>query len=297
MMKPVVLVAVENEAIARKLLKCANVNNTEVIWVLPDDPRATEASVAACWYPSPNLLLDFPNLRCLHSLGAGTDNLGSLLDGDVSICRIVDEEQKRGMLEYVLWGILTYQRDMDVYQRQQKQHLWMGRKQRQAKDTKIAILGMGEIGSYVASRLSDMGYDVRGWSRTEKSISGVTHYAGSNSLPDLLGDADVLVNLLPLNDQTQGLLNKDFLSQLPESAALIHCGRGGHLIENDLVTLLEEGRLRGALLDVFETEPLPENSVLWDVDNVIITPHAASTASFRTMASQISDKAISFLAY
>ncbi len=287
-MKPVVLIATNNPNYNQILLEHAAQVAHGVDWVLADDPRAAKAQVAACWFPSPNLATDFPALHCLHSLGAGADNLGALLESGLRIERIIDAEQKQGMFEYVLWGVLYYQRDMDRYQSFQRQNLWQGLPQRSAKQMIVGVLGLGEIGAYVATHLAQMGYVVRGWSRSPKSLVGVDSFYGADGLDRVLDGLDVVVNLLPLNSETEGLLNGETLAKLPENAALIHCGRGAHVVEADLIAALESQRLRGALLDVFASEPLPAQSKLWQMEQVVITPHIASSASFEAMVKQIS---------
>ncbi|MDW6094809.1 glyoxylate/hydroxypyruvate reductase A [Vibrio rhizosphaerae] len=287
-MKPVVLVATNNSRFSKVLLACAAKSQSDVDWVLNDDPRAATAQVAACWYPSPALPHDFPALKCLHSLGAGADNLGALLSSGLTVERMVDAEQKHGMFEYVLWGVLYYQRDMDRYQSFQRQSLWQELPQRAAREITVGVLGLGEIGAYVATHLAQMGYAVRGWSRSEKSLAGVTCFAGADALTPVLDGLDILVNLLPLNAETEGLLNAQVFAKLPDHAALIHCGRGAHLVEADFIAALENQHLRGALLDVFATEPLPEDSRLWQMTQVVVTPHIASSVSFETMVRQIS---------
>ena len=293
-MKPVVLAIINDIDLTEALLTCAEKEVPEVEWVLPTHPLANQAKVAACWYPPSSLLSDFPNLECLHSVGAGDDNIGSLLKSDLNISRIVDHEQKVGMFEYVLWSVLYYQRDMDKYHQDKMLARWQPLPQRAAKHIKIGVLGLGEIGRYVALKLAAMGYQVYGWSRTLKEINGVISHYGKEALPELLNDLDILINLLPLNSETVGILNKELLSLLPTKAALIHCGRGGHLIEEDLEEVLTNNVLRGAILDVFSTEPLSKKSNLFSMDNVFITPHIASTASNESVVKQISNAALSY---
>lgn len=290
-MKQIVLAAMNDLEFTEDILKCAEQETPEVKWVLPTHPLAQQAKVAACWYPPDSLLVDFPNLECLHSVGAGEDNLGSLLGSGLKICRIIDDEQKVGMFEYVLWGVLYYQRDMDKYHEDQKLNRWNPLPQRSAKNIHVGVLGLGEIGSYVASKLAAMGYQVHGWSRSLKNIDGVKSYHGEDALPELLGELDILVNLLPLNTATTGILNKGFLSLLPTTAALINCGRGDHLIEEDLEELLSKDLLRGVILDVFSIEPIPEQSNLRIMDKVLITPHIASSASYESIVKQVSSTA------
>ncbi|RBW46907.1 glyoxylate/hydroxypyruvate reductase A [Psychromonas sp. B3M02] len=287
-MKPIVLSMIDNEALTEELLLCAKEHHPEVEWVLPDNPLARQAKIAACWYPPSTILKDYPELTCLYSVGAGVDNLGDLLDSGVEISRIVDDGQKLGMFEYVLWGVLYYQRDMDKYHQDNQLKQWNPLPQRSMQNIKVGILGLGELGGYVGEKLAAMGYQVSGWSRTKKHIEGVISYSGQDALPELLEDLDILVNLLPLNPETKGMLNLALLSKLPSKAALIHCGRGDHLVEGDLEELLNSNRLRGAILDVFSTEPLPKESNLMAMDKVFVTPHIASSASNESIVSQVS---------
>lgn len=294
MPSPVVLIATNDPDYSEKLRQCALNIVPDVDWVLPGDKAALGASVAACWYPQSDLVTQYPALRCLHSVGAGSDNLGSLLNSDLEVRRIVDQEQKVGMFEYILWGILYYQRDMDRYLTAQNSRRWQAFHQRRACDTRVGILGLGEIGGYVACRLAEMGYQVSGWSRTAKRLSGVQSYSGVNGVNTMLDELDILVNLLPLNEQTEGILNRDLLSRLPNRAALIHSGRGAQLVEQDLIDLLHNEQLRGSILDVFAIEPLSESSKLWSMDKVLVTPHIASSASIPQIVRQISATASEF---
>ncbi|WP_456294650.1 NAD(P)-dependent oxidoreductase [Vibrio sp. AK197] len=185
-MKPVVLISTHPPDYTRTLLEHAAASQSEVMWVAMDDPRAARAEVAACWYPHQSLLQDFPDLKCLHSLGAGVDNLGPLLDSGLEIERIIDPQQKRGMFEYVLWGVLYYQRDLDHYQQLQSQRVWQRAKQRAAKELTVGVLGLGEIGAYVATELAKFGYSVMGWSRSKKSLDGVLCFTGLDGLDHVL---------------------------------------------------------------------------------------------------------------
>ena len=291
-MKPIVLSMIDDEALTEELLLCAKEHHPEVEWVLPDNPLARQAKVAACWHPPSATLSDFPQLECLYSVGAGIDNLGPLLNAPVQINRIIDDGQKEGMFEYVLWGILYYQRDMDKYHQDNQLKQWNPLPQRSMQNIKVGILGLGELGGYVGEKLAVMGYQVSGWSRTKKHIEGINSYSGQDALPELLGELDILVNLLPLNPETKGILNLELLANLPSKAALIHCGRGDHLVEDALEELFNNNRLRGAIVDVFSTEPLPKESNLMAMDKVFVTPHIASSASNESIVAQVSQTAI-----
>lgn len=150
-------------------------------------------------------------------------------------------------------------------------------------------MGLGELGGLVAQQLAAMGYAVGGWSRTPRSLDGVQTFSGDQGLQPFLARTDVLVCLLPLTDATRGILGADCFAALPAGAALIHCGRGEHLVVDDLLAALDSGQLRGAVLDVFETEPLPAEHALWRAPGVVVTPHMASMAGFDVVVRQIAD--------
>ncbi|ETX12532.1 hydroxypyruvate reductase [Marinomonas ushuaiensis DSM 15871] len=255
---------------------------------LPGEVGSKDAELAACWHPSDSLLVDYPNIKVLHALSAGVDHLGKkLLMSGLPICRIVDPVQKQGMLEYILWGILNYQRDFEQYRKFQDNKQWQVLLQRPASDTQISLLGLGEIGAYVAEKLAQFGYTVHGWSRSPKELIGVNCYHGEEGLNTVLSKAGVLVNLLPLNPHTQGILSQVTFNKMPENAYLINCGRGGHLVSEDLTLAIQSGHLTGALLDVFDEEPLPSDHYLWTTKGVIVTPHIASSSSLSDIVNQV----------
>lgn len=257
----------------------------------PDDAGARQAEVAVCWFPPEGSLGHLPNLRLVHSIGSGIDHLAQDSSRDVSlpVCRVVDPDHTQGMSEYVHWGVLHFHRGFDrVIAGNTSQH-WQRPMQRKAGDFRVGVMGLGAIGAPVAQRLAAAGYDVRGWARTPRQLDGVTTFEGAGSLHDFLTGLDVLVNLLPLTASTHGLLNHAVFRHMAEGSALINCGRGQHLNPDDLRQALASGQLRGALLDVFEQEPLPADSPLWHTPGVWVTPHMASAASDLCIARQVAD--------
>jgi glyoxylate/hydroxypyruvate reductase A len=208
---------------------------------------------------------------------------------------VVDDHQKQGMLEYVLWGALTVQRNFDKISANQSESKWQGFRQRPASDVRVSVLGLGELGQFVARGLAQFGYTVSGWSRSPKNLDGIRCYHGPEGLTELLKETELLVNLLPLSPATKGILNKDLFNKMPEGGYIINVGRGGHLISGDLIDAIDSGHLRGALLDVFDQEPLPATDPLWTTKGVIITPHLASDASLPTIIEQVADNVLSFV--
>jgi glyoxylate/hydroxypyruvate reductase A len=251
---------------------------------------ALDAEVAVCWKPPPGVLATMPDLRLVHSIAAGVDNI--LSDASLPplpVCRIVDPMLAAAMAEYVLWGTLYFHRDFDRVVANARAGHWHRYDQAEAADKRVGILGLGAIGINAARLLASMGYTVSGWSRSPKLIDGVEVFAGDGALDRFLSGVDILVCLLPLTPTTAGILNAARFACLPNDAALILCSRGEHLVVDDLIASLRSGHLRGAVLDVFDQEPLAPDHPLWTEPGVLVTPHMAGLAKPRVIAGQIAE--------
>jgi glyoxylate/hydroxypyruvate reductase A len=258
--------------------------------VLAEDPQAKNAQVAACWFPLPGSLAKLPNLQVIHSIAAGIDHLEHDPScPDLPVCRVVDPGHRQGMTEYVRWAVIHYHRGFDQVLAQQRQQHWERPLQRPASQFRIGVMGLGSLGSAIALDLAAAGYAVRGWARSSKDLPGVQTFAGADSFNGFLDGVELLINLLPLTDETRGILNQQTFERLANGAALINVGRGAHLNIEDLQQALKQGKLRGAMLDVFEQEPLPAEHPLWKTPGVTITPHMASAASHDCIAEQIAE--------
>ena len=246
--------------------------------VWPDDGDKTEVTFALCWRHPAGVLKQYPNLRCICSMGAGVDHLLGDPDfpADIPVVRLVDPNLAGAMFEYVNTAVMYFQRRFDVYRTRQQQALWQQSTPKSNNETTIGVMGMGQLGSHVAKRLAGQGFKVAGWSRSEHSVEGVQSFAGSGSMNAFLNQTEILVCLLPLTEQTHGILNARLFAQLPKGACIINVARGGHLNELDLLQALDNKSLRGACLDVFATEPLPEDHPFWHRQDVIVTPHCSS---------------------
>lgn len=247
----------------------------------PFDRRAVHYAVS--WKHPAGALAGLPNLSAIFSLGAGVDHIFN--DDrlpDVPIYRVVDPDLTNRMSEYVVMHCLMLLRQTRRYDAQQPLKSWDDdRFQPAARDVRVGIMGMGELGQDAAYKLKMMGFDVAGWSRTPKTIDGITSYAGEAGLQEFLARTDILVVLLPLTPQTRGIINERLLRGLAQDGrlgkpTLINAGRGGLQIETDILKVLDEGVLGHAVLDVFETEPLPQDSRLWLHPRVTVTPHNAA---------------------
>ena len=256
------------------------------------EPAARDADIVVCWKPEAGALAAMPKLKLIHAIAAGVDNiLSDPTLPDLPLCRIVDPGITSAMTEFVLWGALYFHRDFDRMISNARDGLWCRYDQRAARDRRIGILGLGELGTAAAVRLVELGFAVSAWSRSPRRLAGVQTYSGADALDAFLSETEILVSLLPLTPSTVGLLNAERLSRLPRGAALILCSRGEHLVLDDLVGLLRNGHLRGAVLDVFEQEPLPAEHPLWREPGVLVTPHMAAIASWEVIAQQVADNA------
>jgi glyoxylate/hydroxypyruvate reductase A len=254
------------------------------------DPDQVEYLV--CWRPPAGSLAAFTRLRAVFATGAGIDQFLARPDlaPDIPLIRLTDAGMAEQMFEYVLYGTLHFQRNMDQYGAQQAARQWQPFAPVLARQWRIGVLGLGTIGGMVACRLAAMGYCVSGWSRSARQLPGVVCMAGAEALDGLLADCDLLINILPNTPTTDGLLDRVRLGRLPKGAAVINAGRGQQLDLDALQALLADGHLRGALLDVFPHEPLPAEHPLWHNPKVLITPHIAAATLIPESATQIAAK-------
>jgi glyoxylate/hydroxypyruvate reductase len=259
------------------------------VWPEIGDP--TEIDYALVWRPETGFLASLPSLKLILSLGAGVDHLlgDPQLPRHIPIVRLVDPHMTDAMSEYVVLQVLRlHRRDLD-YRAQQEAGVWRELDQPNAVDRRVGILGLGELGQDAAKKLKALGFDVAGWSRSEKNLTGIASYAGAPGLSQLLPRSEILVCLLPLTTETEGILNASTLALLPRGAALINAARGAHLVEADLLAALASGQISAAVLDVFRQEPLPPDHPFWRHPRVILTPHVAAFTNPTTAAPIILD--------
>ncbi|QEI06508.1 glyoxylate/hydroxypyruvate reductase A [Pigmentiphaga aceris] len=258
-----------------------------VVW--PDD-GFQDAEVAVCWNAPAGVYAQMPALKMIHSIAAGVDNVVAEQDTrGLPVCRVVDPGLVKGMIEYVLWSVLYFHRRLDFALANQREGIWNRPPQAAAEQCRVGIMGAGNLGSAIARKLCEMSYQVGVWSRSPRDMEGVQTFAGPDAFKTFLGQSDILICLLPLTDETRCILSKDTFDALPPGAAIVNCGRGEHLVVPDLLAALESGQLRGAVLDVFASEPLAADDPLWRTPGVVVTPHMASMASQAVVATQIAD--------
>jgi glyoxylate/hydroxypyruvate reductase A len=194
------------------------------------------------------------------------------------------------MAEYVVYAVLRYFRRFDEYENQARLGVWNPLVAHDKKAFTVGVLGLGKLGMPVVQALRQLGFPVRGWSRTQKDIPGVDCYAGMDALDDFLGGTRVLVCMLPLTPETTNLLDRAFMSKLPEGAYLINVARGAQLADPDLMALIRAGHIVGATLDVFRNEPLPAPHPFWNEPRITITPHISALTIREEAVRQIAHK-------
>jgi len=248
--------------------------------------RWRDAEVAVVANPQPGRLAGCGRLRLIQSLWAGVDRLlgDTTLPAGVPLARMVDPVMNQAMAETATWAVLSLHRRAFDYAAQQRRTQWRTLPQRRADEVPVLVLGLGEMGRTAASRLASLGYAVSGWSARPREVPGVACHAGRGALAALLGAADIVVNLLPLTPDTRGLFDRARLAQMRPGASLVNLARGAHVVEADLLEALNAGRLGHAVLDVFETEPLPTTHVFWFHPKITVWPHVAALTDLRTAA-------------
>ncbi len=241
------------------------------------------AEVAIVANPDPSELSRLPSLKWVHSLWAGVERLvRELADESVAIVRLVDPQMVDTMAEAVLAWVLYLHRDMPRYRRQQQQRIWLPYHLPEAGERIVGIAGLGALGSRAAEILRDRGFTVCGWSRSERSVDGVETYSGPASLHEMASRCNIIVCLVPLTDETRGLFDVEIFAAMPQGASLINFARGPLVNTGDLLAKLDDGHLDHAVLDVFDVEPLPQDSPLWNHPQITVLPHVSGPTNMRT---------------
>ncbi|MGJ7511929.1 2-hydroxyacid dehydrogenase [Variovorax sp. GT1P44] len=258
------------------------------------EPGAAPADHAVVWAPPQALLDEQPGLRGMFNIGAGVDALLKLkVPPHTQVVRLDDAGMSVQMAEFVCHFLIRHYREFDAYEAESREGRWSYRKPRERKDFTVGVMGLGVLGERVAKAIGQFEFPVNGWSRSAKAIEGVRCFSGESGFDDFLGASRVLVNLLPLTAATRGILNRDTLSKLnggQPGGYLINVARGAHLVEADLIPLLDSGQLAGATLDVFEVEPLPAEHPFWRHPKITVTPHGSARTEREASIAQIASK-------
>ncbi len=272
-------------------LACARAFPDMAFCAWPDTGSRDAIRYALVWRQPPGSLARLPNLKAILVLGAGVDSVLSdpELPADVPVVRLVDAGLPGPMAEYALYAVLHFQRRMADYFEQQRTAVWRRHDELLARRWPVGVMGLGVIGAFVAQRIAAQGYPVAGWSRSGKSVEGVEVFAGATGFDPFLARTRVLLNVLPLTLDTRGILNSRTFTAMPRGGYVVNIGRGGHMVDADLIAALDSGQLAGAMLDVFEQEPLPAMHPFWRHPKVIVTPHVAAPTLASESEAQVID--------
>ena len=280
---------------ARDFLEATNtIAPSRDIRIWPEAGNIEDIRHALAWHAPHGALKTLPNLETIVSVGAGVDHLFANKDlPNVPVIRYVDPDLTDRMVTYIVLHTLLHTRRTMEYQDQQRSTHWQYLPEPAPHQVRVGIMGLGVLGTAAAAHLASLGYQVRGWSRTPKVVENVQCFSGEGEQDEFLRETDVLAVLLPLTAQTRGMINRDLLVRLSKQGrherlpgpVLINAGRGELQRESDIVGALEDGSLYAASLDVFETEPLPAESPLWQHPRVIITPHIAAESTVEAISS------------
>lgn len=285
-----------------RILFCAS-NTKAAPWVdalqaaLPEhhieewQPGAAPADHAVVWSPPQQFFDEQPRLKGVFNLGAGVDALLKLeLPPDALVVRIDDGGMAVQMAQFVCHALIRHFRELDAYEADIQQGKWSYRKPRSLDDFPVGIMGLGVLGQRVARAVQHFEFPVVGWSRTPKELPGARCFAGAEQFDEFLGATRVLVCLLPLTPETEGIMNARTLARLRPGAYVINVARGGHLVEEDLLPLIDNGHLAGATLDVFRTEPLPADHPFRNQPKITVTPHTSARTLREETVAQIARK-------
>ncbi|MNZ89060.1 2-hydroxyacid dehydrogenase [Pseudomonas kilonensis] len=244
-------------------------------WPDIGDPR--DIQYLAAWQAPDDVETLLPNLQVLFALSAGVDQLDlGRLPTTLPVVRLLDPGISQGMCEYASFAVLSLHRDMLRYRQQQAERCWQAHRLMPAGQRRVGVMGLGLQARQILASLKTFGFALSGWARSAHHIDGVACFAGDEQLPAFLGQCDIVLCVLPLTEQTRGILNRQLFQHLPKGAALVNMGRGGHLVEADLLEALADGQLSAAVLDVLEQEPAPMDHPFWHHPQILLTPHIAA---------------------
>lgn len=257
-----------------------------IVEVYPKDTRREETEYILAFRPPVEAINQFPNLKVIASMAAGVKHILNLpnLPRNVQITKMNDRLHKRDMALFTLSLVLNYIKSLQIYRHLQGEKKWIPQDYIDIDKIRIGIMGLGSIGRDIGNYLVVNGFNITGWSRSQKSIQGIQSFHGKGQFNDFLTTADILINILPLTDETKGILNHKVFRQLPDGAYLINIGRGGHLVEEDLTEAISSGKLSGAALDVFQEEPLAVDHPFWENEKITITPHVGGNTNLNSAA-------------
>jgi glyoxylate/hydroxypyruvate reductase len=254
-------------------------------------PGAEPADYAVVWAPPQQFFDEQRNLKAVFNIGAGVDALIALATPPgVPVVRLDDAGMSVQMAEYVCHAVIRHFREFDGYEADARQGKWSYRKPGLRKEFAVGVMGLGVLGQRVSQALVQFDFPVLGWSRSAKSVDGVQCFSGDDGFESFLAATRVLVCLLPLTPATENIMRRDTLARLKPGGYVINVARGRHLVDDDLIDLIDAGHLAGATLDVFRTEPLPPAHPFWHHPKITVTPHTSARTLRDESIAQIARK-------
>jgi glyoxylate/hydroxypyruvate reductase len=255
------------------------------------------ADYAIVWRAPHELFANRPDLKAVFNLGAGVDAILDVerkrpgtLPAKALLVRLEDGGMAQQMAEFATYSVLRYMRRLDEYDTLQREYRWHKLKPHPRDGFTVGVLGLGVLGEHVARTLTAFGMPVRGFSRSEKRIEGVRTFAGAAQFDAFLDGTRLLINLLPHTPDTEGILNRRTFDKLAPGAYLINLARGPHVVDEDLIDAMKRGQIAAATLDVFHTEPLPEDHPFWRTPRLTITPHISALTLMEESVEQVAGK-------
>ncbi|MBG6072924.1 MULTISPECIES: glyoxylate/hydroxypyruvate reductase A [unclassified Polaromonas] len=249
------------------------------------------ADYAVVWTPPQQFIDEQTQLKGIFNIGAGVDALMALrLPPGVPVVRLDDAGMSVQMAEYVCHAVIRHFRELGGYEADAAEGKWTYRKPRMRQDFPVGVMGLGILGERVSRALAQFEFPVQGWSRSARTIPGVQCFSGESGLNDFLAASRILVCLLPLTPDTDNIMRHDTLARLQPGGYVINVARGSHLVDDDLIALLDSGHLAGATLDVFRTEPLPAAHPFWQHSKITVTPHTSARTLRDESIAQIAGK-------
>ena len=277
-MLPTVSIKLEGETAEHYIREMRRLDPRLEIREWPDIGNPEDVDIAMVWKMPHGELAKFPNLKLIISMAAGVDHV--LSDPDrpegVPIVRVTDPHMARSMGHWFLMNILRLHRETAHYDKLRSQKIWPAEIAFDTDSVSVGILGLGYLGVHLAQMLKAVGLRVQGWSRTEKNLDGIHSFSGRIGLDQMLSNTNYLACLLPNTAVTEGIMNLSLFNKMPRGSYVLNAGRGSQLVESDLLEALNNGQIKGAALDVFETEPLPKDHPFWTDSRILLTPHHAA---------------------
>ena len=256
------------------------------VYAYPEEHDPQEIEYVISWKHPRGIFKHYPNLKAIASMGAGVDHIicDPEIPKNVAITRIIDDQLSADMSDFVLALVTAHIRNISFHHNTKT---WEPIQYNRIEEEHIGIMGLGNMGSAVAETLLKNRFNVSGWAKTPKKLVGINTYSGEKQLERFLNRSTILICLLPLTQETENILNKELFEKLPKGAYIINVARGQHLVEHDLLEMIDKGHLSGASLDVFRIEPLPQEHPFWENSKIRITPHIASITNPQKVVHQL----------